>query len=903
MSDILVAHAKTHVWQEPTQDYQYNVGLGRITKDGGFLGEAQYMWHKFLSPTRDTFKRRYHHLYQIGQISPITLNLVDQLVEDEWYPAEDLVVKHNVMIQVYMETGAIVPLNHIYIMKDYTNNLTLCIWHDRNMDYGTFSDDAHVLSVKQSTNSRITLDNDKLLVRFYSNARQHELQFNAASGRPGDSILTLSGVVDGQRNFNLLQNKLTVTRREFNQKGMVLTYIDGFLSNRTLVFSNDLIGKTISYIVDESFKAVHAFELEHLPVFVSKVDRNRKKYLLLYDNVYDEIDYWDDTDFYLFNKTLNRGVFISRAREYAFRQISHNAVSVDAETIRYYLRVHGWLSDIGQCQILAYVRQGGMVKEILPQRNRIDEVFRLPYESILNVMVDTDSGQPEWNARELEASAYMSLLGASNELITKELVSKSYGYSAIVSSIANPVRTVDVDGNVEVPEVLRLLDRSTKLANRTFWCYDATGKYIGYFNSTTNDHVVGIRDNFPTATTVECFRARSRTVSENNGLYYNQDYTGWELEDYGFRCYICPIENGQPTEVWDDVTGKPYYTLIPSKDKQPPKLVWNWSNLTNIHHACLLKLNHSVLVNTFAYTQAQYNGYWSFILSALHQWGNTAQVRPLSVPYGTVEIFANGSCLVEGIDYYMHYPKVVITNARINALSSVTFVVRLMGAGNSQTCKPYKPVEIGFVREGYLSVDAQYDIGKHRPNKTVVNNLLVPKGKYRSSEYRPDGVLYKPDGRPYMFMDYWVNVDLISGKSTTDLYEEMLSTDRRLGDYLTRHIPDPPILLPRVQTERWMLISPVMCALLHTIKNGGLTAVNGFSNLSVADVHTLMQPYTWLLDYDPAFLESDYDYTYVLPHPFDRAMSVSLKQYQFLENVNLLYLHGRLDLSNLVTIG
>ena len=82
MTNVLVEHAKEHVWQEPLQDRQFNIGLGRLTKKGGFVGSTSVLWHRVLSPTRNETTKKFHHVYQIGQISPITLNLVNALIRD-----------------------------------------------------------------------------------------------------------------------------------------------------------------------------------------------------------------------------------------------------------------------------------------------------------------------------------------------------------------------------------------------------------------------------------------------------------------------------------------------------------------------------------------------------------------------------------------------------------------------------------------------------------------------------------------------------------------------------------------------------------------------------------------------------------------------------------------------------
>lgn len=902
MANVLVEHAKLNIWQEPRQDKQFNIGLGRLTKNGGFVGSTTVLWHRVLSPTRHTPPRKFHHVYQIGQISPITLNIVNAFEQDTWMPLEEIVNELDVLIEVYFESGAVVPLGHIWIMRDFTNNIILCVYHDRSIDYGT------VTRVNESTlavtTQRVNCDNDRLVTRFYSNALQTNSEFNASSSVQLDSVKTTTKLINGAASYNEFITAATDIRTEFSNRGMGLWYEDGFLVNAPVGHSTEIDGKIYRLVWDETFKFQQSFALKNLPVFTSTLDLNRTKYLLLCDTAYDVIDFYDDVDFYLVSGTPTRfkGIYINRAHAENIRQVTHNTYSIDAELIQWYVRQHEFLSDIDTVYIRIQAREGGMSRGVFSQANRIDELFRLPYDNITNAFKDTDSLVKEWRAQALEDSAYVALMGAESLDVTPELVTAAYGYPGISQTVVNPVHAV-LGGSVTVPSGLQLLDTETGQGVRSVFCYDNEGLYLGYFNNTTIRSDIPVTDKFTSATTTECFRMRAVNNSQFAGITYNRDVKSHSLQEYGFRAYVCGIFEGIPSEEWEDITGQPFYTYTPGGPNKLPELIWDNVLLESAGLVGCVKVNKYVLVNSFQFNKSTYSGYLSFVLTSLHNWDGEFEVRKQTIPSAVVEVFANGEQLIEGIDYYLNFPVLVINNTSVCNSPSVSIVVRSYGCGDPETMKPYPPVEVGFVTAGYLSVDGQYDISLHRTNKVVVNSRLVDKSSVRFSEYALNGELYPTDGRPYMVQDYIPNVEAFATRSTTDLYREMCETDRRLGDYLTQFLPEPDIIRPLVQTDRWSLVSPVVSTILQKMKEGYMDDSVVPLTMSIEDINNWFDPFRWLLEYDPAFNDLNESFVHIRPHPHDNTMSCSARQYRFIEQICSFYLNNRVDLTPYVEIG
>lgn len=902
MSNVLVEHAKQHVWQEPSQDRQFNIGLGRLTKNGGFIGSTPVLWHRVLSPTRHEPGRKFHHLYQIGQISPITLNLVDSLVPDQWRSAQEIVDGLNILIEVYFESGGIVPLSHVWLMRDFTDNLLLCIWNNPNTDYG-------ILKTVSGFNGDVSYvpisgDSDKLITRFYTNSQQSNTQFNQMSGVSLDSVKTTSLVINNVSDYNQYISATSAIRNEFNQKGMGLWYEDGFLVNAPTGYDDSKRGKTFTFVWDETFKFRQFFALKDIPTFVSERDNGRKKYLLLCDTVYDVIDYYDDVDFYLVAGTPGdfKGVYLNRAGDKNIRQVTHNAYAVDADMVLSYARRHEFLESNKNTHILIQVREGGMSKPTLSQSNRIDELFKLPYSLILNAFRNTDSVAEEWRAATLENSDYIKLMGAQSFELTPELVTGAYGYPGITTSVLNPIGVVN-SGLVDVPVGLQVPERWSGLGQRTVFCYNESGMYLGYLNNNDTRRHILVSGRYPATRRVECFRMKTVLNGEFSGIHYNKDVIGPDLEEYGFRAYICPLVNGRPTEKWDDVTGSVFYTFIPGTDKTMPRFEWNWDLLSNAGQVGCIKVNKYVLINAFKFTKANYSGVLSFTLTALHDWSNSFELRTQTIAPAVIEVFANGEQMIQGIDYHIDFPVIVLNNASALKFSEVDITVRSYGCGDPDTMQPYPPVETGFVAGGYLSLNGGYDITKHRSNKVVLNSRVVDKSTVRFSEYAQSGSLYPTDGRPYMVLDYVVNVEPFATESTTSLYKSMRDTDTRLGEYLTQFLPEVVVDQAVVQTGRWSLVSPVVSSILHAFLDGYMDSDRLPPTFSLQDMDDWFDRFRWLLKYDPAFINIDPRYTDIIPHPYEGPMQCTAQQYSFVEKICSFYLNSRVDLTNYVEIG
>ena len=728
MSTALTAHARKNVWAEPAQDYQYNIGLARLTPAGGVIHSQNVLWHMVRVPK--SVGRTWYHIYQIGQVPPKLFTI--EIPDNTWVKADELAVKESMIMDFYLESGGIIPRSRVWLMRDLSRNFIVAIEHNRRFDYGTD------VKVDRYTgiiaNRKITLDNDRVIARFYVNAHFSNYSFRDQAVNPLQPIQMHYQKITNQSDWDAFMLQSYNIANSFGREGRGVYYRDGFVVNRPRLFSEEDIGCELGFMWDESFKFDQVFDIKDLHPFTSKLDINRKKWILFTDSEYDIIDFQDDIDFYLVKRDAQgfKGVYISRVMEYAVRMITHSAYAIDAELLEYYSKTHAFLNNLSECSIYAMVRQGGKLQGLVNQKNRIEELYSINEPlAIVDAMVNTNSLVKEWRADELENSAYTTLMRADDYQIQVGLVQEAYGYSMVSQIMCPPVTGVKRIGEryqIQVPPGLQIPDNVNGFARRCVFCYDSRGRMVNYFSDASSDIYIDIPPEVTGTETVEVFNG---LIDDDSGTYINMDVVNNDLEQYGFRCYLCPMTALTPTEEWEDVTGETvWYTYKEGDNDGDASIKWNWELLNQAGLYPAIKTNAKIHLYTTTYEPSQErDGCLNLIVRARQVWGGEYTYRVQHVPPAQVSVFANGFSLIEGIDYYMNWPNIVIINKEINGSSNVEIIVRSYGCAKSPNgvgvAKPYKPREVGFVKNGRLSSNDQYDIHNDK-NPVSYTHLTLP---------------------------------------------------------------------------------------------------------------------------------------------------------------------------------
>lgn len=904
MKDFVRNHAITNVWAATNQDFQHNIKLVRITPSGGILTSFKLLWDTLLTPKEND--KYYYHFYQIGQVPPEVLDVIKH--ENRWICLKEFNKENNILVDVYSATGQIVPRDHVHLSFIYNKNLVVAIRYNHNLDYGK--------NVKIHLNQSVeetpyTLDNQQLIIRFYSNAWFNDIEYRenrenkyAVNNSIRFEYKTINTAADWKALWKTYTDLLKENRAFANR---TVWYIDGFHVNTPLGMKDEYIGKHIGWMFDDSFFHIEYFPIRHLHSFISERDRGRRKYLIFTSITDNLIHYWDDVDFYVVNTRTGKGVYYNRSSKWGVRQITHNAYSLDADVVEDYINTHDFLGDIDSCSIKIMVRQGGRRNGVFNQKNRLKELYMLPKQDIISALINVPSLVPEWRAVNLEKSDYMKLISAGSNELTTELVADAYGYNGLITTFAHPFKKVNIrpDDEVPIPTVLRQPDILTRQGLRSFWVYNKAGLMVDYRETKTNvsttklKHVTDEGD-------VGYIESFNMGIKYDSPLVYgNTNIESWDLEQYGFRCFVCQDTMQGPSGVWDDVTESKLYTYTPGRGQTKPKITWNWGLLTQGNLVPIVYIPKYMYVYRATINKANgdYDGVIEVVPRFILKWNNREIHRAMDIPVGNIDVFVNGLSLIEGIDYVYKHDTIIINTHGLHTANKLDIVVRYYGFSNPETDSNWKPREIGFVKGGKISVDGKYGIHKDKATKVILGGLVKQIDEINTGEEDGNGKV-PFDGTPYSIVDYNLPIEnIVTNRRSYPLFKEVYDIDKRVSDYLSTRIPQKEPVFPHVHIQRYKLVSPVISAIINAMLVGMEFDELIINNYNTDTIDKFMQPYKWLLEYDPAALDYDNEYVMVEPHGYTTNVSISQKQYTFLEWIIKIYLRGRVDLSHNVVIG
>lgn len=900
MSTILIEHAKRVVWCEPIQDSQYTIELARLTKDGGVLSGQTIDGHYVPTPQNNTpVGRPFYHMYQIGQIPPDTFSV--DMEDRVWYNLVEFIPNNDVVIDVFYNNGAVVPKLYCWLYRTLRQNLILAVAQVPNTDYGTQWIDSDF--VGNPIRRPLDRNNAALYIRFYNNARFSSLDWTAQATNPEIPLAVVTRYITNITDYTTFMATVATITASYGASGKGLFYADGFLTAQPIGYQTAYVGKMMSFIWDASIKNIQTLALTDLPTFNSVVDLNQPKHVYLSNTTPTMIDYHDDVDFYLVSGTgLNyKGVYLNRFTADPVRQLLPNGYSLSAQALMSLRAHHPFLNNAASVFVVAVVREGGMVRGLDHQHNRIEELRQLNRVDQLGALSGVPATLPEWRADVLEDSAYVRLMGAKLQDITTQLVCDAYGYNTATRVAARPDAVVAA-GQITVPPALLLPEYPLLTGRRTVYAYDNTGRLQGYINDQQTSDVLLV-----TAARAEVFNYL--TSETTTGIVFDQDVANHNLKQYGFRAYACVLINGVPNEEWVDVTDSVYYTYHPSGDINSngvPVVRWNYGLLNGANLFPALKINTTAHLHTVNGLSDTYPGYIRFSVNHTTNWFGTTVTRPQTLPPGDVVVYMGDvgglDTLIEGVDYYMNWPEITIVRVPSVPMQDLVVKVRSYGFANPDTLKPFAARETGFARGGILSVNGVYDVRNDRNIRICVGGMYKQRDQVTFAEGLQDELV--TDGRPYCISDYIIPVESYTPKDTLSWRQESFEVDERVSDYLTvKNLPQQTPM-PFIVDQQWQVFSPFCSALIHAFLEGNYLDAGEldqpYDNL---DVSGWVSPFVSLLAYDPCVLGYDANYVLVNAHQYAAPVTLSQKQYAFLEYVIRHYLNNQVDLTPSVTIG
>lgn len=894
---FLVEHALENVWAQPIQDKQHILQVARYTPPSGAYRRARIQRFYVDLPFPTDGAMLWHHVFQIGQAFPMLLAL-DSLKND-WVRADTIATTHGTMINVFLESGAEIALCHCWLRQVSDTNILLAVEIRPEFNLGT---ELHVDENGVQELAKRQIADEKVYFRCYQNARAQTNNWSLTTPSDFKPLSYVYQYVANSNDFIKFLNAVRAAQLAHGNLGKGRYYIDGFLVGTQQAYSASLhLGRFCIYIHDETILYEGIVAFEDMGTYTSKLDMGTMKMALVASEAIKDfsIHYHDDCDFYLANHSLvtqNTGsaCYIGRVRKDIVRQVTHNAYGLRTASLNALISEH--ITDLfkdGKVYIRYIIRNGGMRKGLPFHRERLNELYLLPLAKIKEALYGVNSVVPEWRAENLEASDYMKIVASEWNKLSTTLVSKGYGYHALMNvSFNEPVRPVN--GYYALKQGY-LASPVRNGVNGSMHRYNSSGLYIG----AKNVRIASSNHYDPEAGVSIAEFINLPFHDTEDGTFIDEDVTSADLVDYGFRCYVCSWRNGGPVNDWTDATDSVWYTYT-EKDGIG-KITWNYALLDAAGLYPAVRIQNKVHCYNYKPT-GTYGGVVRFSVESEQSVAGIMKKQRQNIPSDTLDLFMNGRPLIEGVDYYVKWPEIVVVKRITVAMANVQFTVRHYGVSLSKRFDHRLPRELGFTKTGIISADGKYDLRNDRNIRIVVDGVLKLRSEVRFAE-DGSGTL-SPDGRPYSIQEYRFPMDGFVPIPTKPIAVEAEEIDERVTAYVTPYINPKVTGRGFIDGERYQVVGPLISALLHAMVNFNFLNNGELVNKTFTDklIETLAAPYWDLLKYEPIYNEANVYYVNILPHQYASQMEVSALQYIFLEHVIHIYLKDSIDLTPYVKI-
>jgi len=852
MSDYLVQQAVQNIWCTPTQDMQQIVKLAKITRYGGVYTKVAVMWRQYNLPVANVL----FHVYQVGGISPRHLGLTMPAVAGLWLRMADVCIAEESIVDLYNLKGVQSPRSLCWYTVTEDGDLTVAVQAYNKLD--------------------INYNTEDLFMRVYHNA-----YFGSVRRDPAvDYIVVKGGILNSTEAILALQNQYNI----YAAKGSTYAFVNGYLVNAINLLTVN-VNDVAEFVYDGAIYATEEIRVGDLAVFDSELDTKRKYLVHPLAALKTTITYQDDIDVFAYLKDANgqyKGIYFHRNAPDALRQITHADYALCIAYLAAYAEDQNW-PDINNVTLRIQLRKSGWRRSLVNETNRIKELYKLPDDEILAAMVGIDATVPEWQAATLEASKYTEVMRSAIVQITPAMVQQAYGYNAMSQLLApTPQFSKNVNNQVVVDIPVNLQYRSTVFE------YDFQGKLLGWYTHTngaswlarnTNTHMVEILTGYGLTRLDERYGAQAVQLDKT----------------LDYRMYICGIYNTLPDNNWQDVTDGHLYVVNAANT-----LTW----LTDTHTTyTMVRSNRDFLCYNLDLPVQR--GVIDFVLSSEQKRSDGFTNTLMQVAMGELDIFMNGYALVEGVDYIVNFPLVVVINKRFIDLTKVNQLITVRFCGHSQKDMTRTALgDRGFVSHGVLSNNDRFDIRDDKVLHIAIGGAVYDRSELTFAENHSGvNVPGVPNGAPYVIRDVVVPLRGTTNAKTYELRDAALVTDQHVSDYLTMKLPAPTFTELDVIPSLYPVYSPFISALIDDLKSGLFNdnRINGQYNDDV--VRDMCRYYEKFLPFEPTREPNavDLDFVSVQPYYKDTVTDLTLFQYRFLYRAVDLYLNNAASLSRFVT--
>lgn len=858
MYDYLVDHAIKNVWCTPDQDNQRIYAPKRLTANGGIKSSFRVMWRLIDMPD----VKSHWHVYQIGQINPVILNLLPDV--SEWTSFSEPMNSRKLIADIYTGNGVQLPRFDTYFMFTSDHNL--------------------IVAIKKNKNISWDFDNEQPYIRLYSNAYFASARADAVADiiyTSGANIVKTNDILNIQNEYNQYATKV----------GATYVFVNGIRVDRINLFTVR-VGDWCEFVYDSSIKKVVDFKLSDLQVFTSTLDSTLKYLLHHADDDVTTIDYRDDIDVFLMYSTgsnSHKGLWYHKNEDDSMRMVTHRDYAIPTAYIAGYENKLTTILGIGgyvpqNLIIRLHIRQSGYDRALVYEANRIKELYKLPAALIPRAMLGIDATVPNWQVANLENSGYTQIMAADCCDITNPLVNTAYGYNAISRLLGNTPQLTRLESSVQMVDLPYGIQTSC-----TVYEYNAAGEMLGYYLHTLGSRYSCVN---PTTTLVEA-------ISGAGGRILTDRFSATDITvdtSQSYRVYWNFKATVGIAADWVDITGTDKYTVINSVVTRTPAIV-----------AGIIMVRTEDRFLAYDLQLPMTGGELRFGITQTRPVNSLPTSISMEVPLGEIDVFLNKKSLIRDLDYILHFPEIAIINKEylidpLNTLQNIH--IRMTGyCDTSMTVN--EPSDVGFIEHGLLSKNNRFDIRDDKVLRIVVGGKVYDRSELVFSEDHTGVSILNPiNGKPYSIQDTVVPLKSYTAEPTFVVRARALVIDQAVSQYLTLKIPEPVIGAPSAIVNRYALFSPFICKIIYDLKSGVLNDARYKVNYSDMVASAICAPYLHLLQFDPTQQAQMLDSRYVIVHPHNlyNTINLDLYSYRFLERIIKIYTNNLITLSGFVTL-
>lgn len=855
MFDFLKNHALANVWCTPNQDNQLILKMPRITQFNGVMNRISVLYETLTLPVL----RQRFHVYQIGGVPLRFINLFGK--RDEWSTLASSCDEGKNIIDCYHTSGIQYPRTQVWS----------CLTENGNV----------LIAIPRQPKINIDFNSTDIFLRVYSNAyfeSDRSLELNNYIEVKGKTLASTDDIIELQTFY---------AQKSALSNGKVSAFVNGYkVPAFNMLYAG--VGDVAEVVYDSSIYKEVIFPVTELLTFDSTLD-NKGKYILHYPgNDSGSIDFYDDIDLYLINTVTNKGVYMHHNAVDSIRMLTHRDYAIAVPYVTAYaqeLKGAGGAVRLQDMSVVMHVRKSGYFRPLIHEHHRIKELYQLKEEDLKAALTGIDANVTVWDAASLEESAYPLVMRSKERAITRQMVQDAYGYHGVATIVADtPIKRDMGRSLLDIP-VPYLLAYDATVSE-----YTDNGLLIGNYRH-TNGFSYQPRNESCRYAEMLCGNG-SQAIDDN----FNQVVPYNSLLNY--RYYVGEIPVGSNKAVWTDVTGSGLYAVSTTSNT----ITWS-SDAGDLHcvrsDARFLQYSKQVGLQ---------DGLILFQLEQQRIVSGVARMVPMEIPMGELDVFLNKHPLIEGLDYMVQFPTIVICNREYleDAQNSVqSIVVRHTGFCDSDF-KRTKLNEFGFVQHGKLSRNGRYNLHDARVQRIQCGGRIYVRGELPFNETALTYDFTSADnGKPYLIRDVVVPMRGLVDENTYSFRKKSLDVDEEISEYLTLKLPESSEPEPNPIDRPYSLFSPFICKILYDVIRDVIDIRQIEVHYDDTKLRQIVAPYIYLLDYDPINIERskiDPQYVVVQPHFLQTVVDVNLSRYRFMKRVVEMYGNGRINLSSLLRL-